>query len=287
MKKFIEKGLKCSEAKESESKEAFVSSLIPDMVNWYLNESYKKQDMVAGLFNQMAEEKFITTLKKAMKKEKGDEILESSPGLIIVLNDFLAATSGKLTEEQKEIVSKIINKGIKKSKAKITEKVEIPEEVAQELLVVIPVPEIVDRKFSIISIQKLTKKLYNVAKVMDTKLTTVKQIKKLFKQILGEDMLIDAAGAILLERKEISSKFSTHQTEVWNLLTLFALETIEDQNKEDVKESILAYGARRKKDEMKGRDSERRIKVTSIDDEEKYPKIVKAVRKLAESGKIK
>ena len=78
--------------------------------------------------------------------------------------------------------------------------------------------------------------------------------------------------------------FNENQTAVWNMLTDFALEVIENQDKEHIVELVEYYCSRRKSDAERNRDSARRISLNHVD-AEKYTKLAKRIAKFTKDGK--
>ena len=88
----------------------------------------------------------------------------------------------------------------------------------------------------------------------------------------------------MVEKKEFVKNFTEKQTALWNLMTKFALDTIESQDKEHIVELLKYYCEIRKKAANNNRDGARRIQLAEIDVEE-YPRIAKGIKNLRKNSK--
>ena len=104
------------------------------------------------------------------------------------------------------------------------------------------------------------KKLYMMAKDVDDIIINSSQIDKLFKAIFGKEFLDVISIYILLERKPVIADFNESQIKIFNKFSVFALETIEKQEKKHIKELIKLYIDTRSRDAENNRDSARRLK---------------------------
>jgi hypothetical protein len=179
-----------------------------------------------------------------------------------------------------------INKILKKRIKKVSKKLDLEKDIVKELLVIVPDKEAIsDERFVGIYSQKITRKLYALAKDIDLGLDETKQVKKLFKELFDENLIEAIAANILLERKENIKNFNDKQTAVWNLMTSFALETIEALKKKDIRELLEYYIGRRQKDAEKGRDFARRVQLSQVSED--YEKILSVVEDMSEKEKFK
>lgn len=259
-----------------------------DVVNYFIKRSHnrKAQETLSKLYTIMASEKFPKALKLIIKKAKKNDKIHLDAGFAVIINGFLEENARtKLTEDSEvlDMYYEVIDSLLLKKSTKIAKKCDMDPKVVEELLLIAPSKDYIsDDKFVGIYSQKMLRKLYILAQNSDENvLSDVKQIKKLFKAIFGENLLDLIAINILLEKKEFLKNYNEKQVYVWNRMTDFALETIEKQSKDDIKGAIKYYVDRRISDEKKQRDSARRINLQSIASDT-YPKIAKVVSKLPE-----
>lgn len=265
----------------------FLSEQIPSLVNFYIKKGHREQEKVEFLFEKMKDERFLKTLKKVMKLAKESES-EVDLGLATVITDFLEKKGKDLDQDMVADYVEITDKILKKRIKKLNKKLGLDKDVIKELLVIVPDKEyITDGKYVGIYVSRMLRKLYILATKTDLGFEKPKQIKKLFMALFEEDLITNIAVNVLLERKDVMKQFNEKQLALWNLLTEFALSTIEDiGEKEAIKEVIGYYVSRRMKDAEKNHDAARRIQLSQVDEEE-YPKIAKIVKKLSEKDKFK
>lgn len=255
-----------------------------DLIDFYVKHGFKMKnaDTINELYNKMLNPKFAKAIKKIAKSEGG---LDS--GFIIIINGFIEKNhkNEAMTEELLTDYTKVINKVLKSSIKKISESVGIDKDVAKELLVIVPNKDyITSERATGFYCQKMLRKLYIIAAEKDLGLTKTKKVKELFQKLFGKKLLDLVAINMLLEKKEYMKGFNENQTAVWNMITDFALEYINDQDKDHITELVEYYCDRRKNDSERNRDSARRISLNHID-EERYPVLAKRIKKFAKDGK--
>jgi hypothetical protein len=130
----------------------------------------------------------------------------------------------------------------------------------------------------------MLRKIYILTGEKELNLDSTKKIRGLFQKLFGKKLIDVVAVNVLLEKKEYMKNFNENQTAVWNMLTDFALDVIEKQDKEHIVELVEYYCNRRKSDSERNRDSARRISLNNID-VEKYPKTAKRIAKFTKNGK--
>jgi hypothetical protein len=260
-----------------------LSDSIPGIVTYYIKKGHRDQDAVNELFDKMEDEKLAKTLLKVLKEDDAENI---DLGLATVVADFLERRHDKIGEEIVTMYDDAINKILKKRIKKVSKKLDLEKDIVKELLVIVPDKEAIsDERFVGIYSQKITRKLYALAKDIDLGLDETKQVKKLFKELFDENLIEAIAANILLERKENIKNFNDKQTAVWNLMTSFALETIEALKKKDIRELLEYYIGRRQKDAEKGRDFARRVQLSQVSED--YEKILSVVEDMSEKEKFK
>lgn len=255
---------------------------IPSIVEFYIKKGHREQEEVNKLFDRMESKMFAKTLLRILKTADETPV---ELGMATVITDFLEKRKKNLEEELIELYTKAVDKILKKRIKKLHKKLGLDKDLLKELLVVVADKDAIsDERFVGIYVQRMTRKLYVIARENELELNDTKSIKKLFKSLFNKELLNSIAVNILLERKEMVHNFNENQLAIWNALTNFALDTIENNKKKEIKELIEYYVVRRAKDAQKGRDSARRIQFAQISEEE-YPKIYTVYEQLAEKEK--
>jgi len=257
---------------------------IPAMVSFYIKRGHADQDTVNKLFDKMEDPKFPKTLLRILKTQDETPV---ELGMAVVIADFLERRHAKVDEETLGMYDESVTKILKPRMKKLSKKLGLEKDILKELLVVVPDTDVMsDKKFIGIYVMKMLRRLYILAKDTDLGLEDVKTVKKLFKALFGDDQIDNIAINVLLERKEGMKNFGDRQLAVWNLMTSFALETLEDHKKKEIKEMLEHYIGRRAKDAEKGRDFARRVQLSQVA-EDNYPKLAAAVEDLCEKDKNK
>lgn len=251
----------------------------------FIKRGHQDRDSINKLFERMADKKFAKSLAKIAKTQKETPV---PVGMAAVISAFLERKHKEVDEEIVEIYTSIIDKILKKRVKKLSDKLDLSPELLKDLLVVVPEKNLISSKnFVGVYVQKMLRKLYILSKGDDDlKLDSTKTIRKLFKEIFDEDLIEMIAINILLEKKEIIRNFSDKQLEMWNVLTTFALDVLEDNKKSAIEEKLEYYIKRRSKDFENNRDSARRIQLSQMADDA-YPKISKIVDKLSDKDRNK
>jgi len=261
---------------------ALLYDYLPELVQFYVKKGHNRVDEVNQLFDRMQNRKFAKTLLRILKTP------EHSPvdlALATLIYDFMERRHQNLDEELMGLYTEAVDKILKKRVKKLSKKLGLSKDLLKELLVVVAEPDAIsDPKFVGIYVHRMLRKLYALAKDNDLGLENVKSVRKLFKALFGEELLNHIAVNVLLERKEHLRNYNENQQAVWNLLTDFALETLEENKKSEIRELLEMYVQRRAKDAEKQRDAARRIQFASISEED-YPKIYAAYEKLSKKEK--
>lgn len=263
------------------------------IIGFYIKKSFsvKFKKQTDALFERMRHEKFAKAIGKILKRAKKDEGIVLDPGFAVVINGFIEYNQKaevKADDATIEAYYEIIDKLLRKQAKKLAKDLDLDESVIKEVLVIAPNKDYISsEKYVGLYSQKMLRKLYVLAGQEGTELglATTKQVKKLFTKIFGKNLLDVIAVHILLEKKEYIAKYSEPQIAVWNLFTRFALETIEAQEKDHIKELIKYFTSRRRSDENRQNDAARRISLIGLPEEE-YPRICKIVNKIKDE-KIK
>jgi hypothetical protein len=271
---------------DKEQRMAVLRGYLDDIVSFYIEEGHRKKnaEVISELFDRMASPKFVKTLQKLLKDKENPPRVDLA--LAMVINTLVEWRYDNLDAKVVDAYRDIIDKLLKKRVKKVAEKTGLSEDLIKELLVVVTHPQVVvDDRYIGVHVRNVLRKLYAIAKENDIGLDSAKSIRKLFKQLFGEDALNYVAIAILLERKDTHRNFNERQLNVWNRMTEFALDTLEKCKKGEIEDLLIdRYVNIRIKEDSKGNDGARRIQFSSIS-EENYPKIRKVTNKLSEKEK--
>lgn len=257
-----------------------------EIVDFVIKDAHKQKfaELANELYIKLTNKKVAKALKKISKSEEGLDC-----GFAVVIANMFEKVHGmqdvEIEPEVNEIYIGIIDKVLKSRIKDVNKKLELDPEVIKELLIITPdVGYISSPKFVSFYSQKMLRKLYMLANDKDINITEAKQVKKLFGKLFGKDLLDVIAIHILLEKKEFMKNFKANQTALWNVMTTFALETIEKQDKEHIVELLEYYCELRKKNAQNNRDGARRIQLAEINVEE-YPRIAKGIKYIKKNGK--
>lgn len=264
-----------NEFKLKKNKEQLVPILadyLVDIEDYYFKKGHKDRETVEKLFEKMNNKKFVKCLKVLQKEEILDE------GVPVIITNFIERKGSELDEELVNDYIKVVNKILKEKVKKLSEKLDIEKDIVKDILVVVPGDDYIEDRIVGIYVGRVCRKLYILAK-NDLNLN-IKQIKKMFKFLFKEELIYDVAVQILLEKKEYMKNFDEKQIAIWNTLTDFALKTLNNLNKDELREKIVRYCKRRSNDE---RDVARRVSLSQID-KDSYPTLYKVVNKLKEKN---
>ena len=253
-----------------------------DIIEFYIKKNHlqKVAPVIDELFAVLAIKKVAKAFKAVCKTEDADM------GLAVVFNAFLVKSAADLEDEVVDIYIECINKLLKKKIKKIEKKTGLSFECARDLLAIAPGKQYISNEnFIGLYVTRMLTRLYNEAKAQKDILADTKAIKDLFKIIFGKELLDVVAVNILLQKKEYMNGLTEDQLTVWNNLTVFALETIEGEEKKHVVELVEYYIERRVKDDKKQRDAARRIALTSVQEDD-YKRLAKVVAKMAKDQKV-
>lgn len=236
-------------------------------------------EAINELFDKMSNEKFVKALNKIRKSEKDG--VELNIALVVVIAGFIEKRhkDPNMPEELIEKYTTLINKMLKNRVKDVNKKLGLDESLIADLLVIVPERSfITNEKIVGVYSQKMLRKMYILSQDKDLGVNDVETVTKIFKKIIGKNLLDLIAINVLLEKREFLKNLNEKQQAVWNLMTQFALETIESQDKKHITELVTEYVRRRKNDAKREKDGARRISLTTVDAEQ-YPKLAKAISK--------
>lgn len=268
----------------------YLQDMLPDVVDFLIryghinNEEVKqvKNDCFAKIIN----EDFIKYLGKRIKKDEDyAKYLKMFP--IIVREIGMAAEQENqkaLAQNPKAAVYDMsdlyaISKKLMKKQMKKMMGIGISEEMAFDLLSLIPSPKAMQYS-PVYRIRNLFNSLYEWSK---SKAVPFKDIMNI---IVKEEQYTNFIVFALLEKREVLSNMSDAQKNLYTDITTWCVETMEAMNPHDITEIINAYIKARKRDESNGKDCARRYNLSVLTAED-YPHINAVIsRMVAENGDI-
>lgn len=259
---------------------AFVIDLLPESIVFVIRYGHFESNAEAkeAIYSKITDPKFIKTLTKYIKDGNEVENLDLLPNVIAnIINDAMRhqAEQKRLGEEVEfdlsdlTALSKLI---LKKRIKKLKSKAKIDEDLAFDLLSVIPAAKILDRS-PYHHIRLMFTTIYEHGKTKDI------DFGKVIKFLIKDKYIPGLVTFALLERKDKVSSFTDKQRALYNEITEFCFNTMEDMDKETIRMILNQYIQARQRDENQGRDSNRRYYISSLPSSD-YPKIMKAVNKL-------
>lgn len=254
----------------------FIGDQINDFTKDYITNMTRNKVIAEKYQDFFANKKVAKTLTKVINMGE----YKISPLLAVLLTDTLKNKGQEIDEDVVSIYLEIISDMFSKRAKKISKKTDIDRTTIINLLMEYPIPGDDASKCNYTLINRLIKKMYLLDGI-EEKLTP-DNIHILFNSIMGKD-IYRLVFNILLERKQNAEQLNEKQIEIWNKLTTFALETLNDLGKKsEIAEAISElYIHKRKKDAKRNNDFERRLHLFELS-EDRYPKIVKACNLLIE-----
>lgn len=263
---------------------------LPDTIDWLLRNKHKPQEKVQEIKNMCYAKfggadgpEFNKYILKMIDKYGVDDIpnLEYLP---IILSELIkeilryneqqeamgedsAKDIVKSPDDLYELMNTILKKRLKKA-----EKKGIPSAAAFDLLTVMPVKDAT--KYSA---------FFRVKGVFDIMYLHAAQDSIPFE--LTVKFLFDKTdykyviGYALQERKDKYKTFNETQKKLFNDITSWCFNELEDMDKDDIRKILNDYIRVRKRDASQGKDSNRRYYISSLPDKD-YPSIMKVVSEL-------
>ena len=235
----------------------------------------------------MATEKFAKALTKIIKSDE----LNLDPWFAVIISGFITychhlSEENKVDEDIVDAYRVVITKLLKKDVKKVLKKYDVAEDEVYNMLIELPSVEHIDEpKFVIPFAQRIFRQIYAKAREEGTTFDS-KTLRKVVRDVYGKEYVEYFSLAALLEKKDNIKQFNEKQLSAWSMVTDFALDYIEKQKKDDIKDIVLKYAERRKSDAKreKGVVTARRLEFSSINTED-YPKLRSVTDKLKDSKK--
>lgn len=241
---------------------------------WHINNSFRERKLREELCDVLHDKKILKSIARVIKESNGDDT--GFPAIFaVVLRDVIDTQRRKLgSDELLDAYEILIYKILKRESDELSKATGISKELSYELLTVLPSPEIINRKQIIgIYVGRINRKLYIAEDHQFDQIKRIKTIRQIYKYLFGNlEDVGEISLSILLERRPSNDNAKTN---VYSLLTVFALDSLENTDKTELRELIQRYGERRKRE----REGQRRIILSEIEKDD-YPRITKAVNKV-------
>lgn len=179
-----------------------------------------------------------------------------------------------------DIVSLIRMINRKKLK-KLVQKDGIDEDVAFDALCVIPHPSVVRGPGHMFRLKQLFMVLYEHAKKEGA---APIDFDKLIARLVDKESYRKVIAFALLERKDRYVNYTEAQKELYNKITVWCVNTLEEMDNDDIYQILNQYVSTRKADKAKGQDSARRYFLSSLPESD-YPSIHKIMERMKVSDK--
>lgn len=280
---------------KKQMKNDYYENLICDIgtvINWILRNGHIQnpeiQDIKSKCYAKFAGEEgpeFIKYLTKSVKNYGYDiENIEYLPIIlhemirdILKYNEHVNEEEGQRPmdppDDLYELSELILKKRIKKAKKK-----GIPDDLAFDLLGIMPVPKAA--KYSAyFRVRGIFDLLYlYAAKTPDL------MFDKIIEFLFDEEDYKFVIGYALQERKEKYKTFTETQKKLFNDISTWVFTALEDMQKDEIEDILRNYIRVRKRDAKQGKDSNRRYYISSLP-ESIYPRIYKVVSKIKDGNK--
>ena len=266
----------------------------------FMLEKSKDNALRERAVKMIASKKFAKCLKKVVKKREFDISLNLVTVLSSLLSDLkFGEEEGNYDTEVKDCFFYIIETMVEKKVKKISRKTDIPSPVIINLVLECPESlesDDVSTGRMHFFINKLIKKFYMIPSIkLETEddkekldYTDIDKWTKVVKLIIGGNRLKNFAIDVLLEPNKRMESLTSEQAPVYNLLTDMALNILNDMKSKEAGEMIEKCYIKQRiyADSKEYKDTKRRLSLLMVD-EEKYPKLAKAVKELAKNEKNK
>lgn len=268
---------------KKEAKKDYFAALMekfPSAMYWMLREGYKQDELskklAQGIMDKFRDPWFCERLLKKIKK--GEEY-RNQQYLPIYLREIIRTSSVENEKHRAagdaseiipldtyyELISVILEKKVRKMV-----KAGIDEQVAFNLRCVIPCDEILNfsSNFRIYSFFDV---LYDAAKEKEI------PFDKIMKTMIPEDAWNKFILYALLERKEKYGSLDDKQKKFYMDVTNWVFSTMEDMDRSDIDDILGWYIDARRRDEKRGKDSNRRYSLSTLGENE-YAHIVASIK---------
>lgn len=291
LKKHKKKYGDCFDTKKELKRDYFDSlvSLLPDVIDWLLRNKYKPQDKIQDTkdkcYAKFAGENGVDFNKHILKiiDKYGIEDIPNIEFLPIILSEIIkeilkyneaqeagdAETSDVVQgpDDLYELMNTILKKRLKKA-----EKKGLPSALAFDALTVMPVKEAAQYS-AFFRVKGLFDIMYAYAA------QDVVPFGLLMKFLFDKADYKYVIGYALQERKDKYKTFNETQKKLFNDITSWCFNELEEMDRDDVRKVLTDYIKVRKRDAANGKDGNRRYYISSLPNTD-YPTIMKVVAEL-------
>ena len=280
---------------KKEKKEAWyydILDILPYMISFDLKYGHRPEavDSREALYLVLTDKYFVKQLTKNIKNEevsfKNIELLPLIIGDLVKKTQLQEIEENKANDSDKKVTYDMsdlvkLSKLILKGKLKKFTKNEIDENLAFDILSVIPDNKILSPEYDNNSYhaKEFFNVLYKYAK--DNTVDFDKIMKLMFKHQDSTEVK-HLFVLSLLEKKEMFVKYNDKQKELYNKITNYIFNTIEKYDSADIMSVIKTYSEARDKDKERGIDTNRRYYLYQLPQVD-YPNIIKCIDKLVKS----
>jgi len=286
--KFVKKNKKYYGKKEA--RQMFLSDLeyeLPGTIMFLLMQGYVNKPDIKELkdkaMKNLASSSFIAYLTEEIKEGADIENIEYLPIIIKEMLEQLNREIQKLKAANPDAVINydgsdlvLLSRTILKKKMKKMKKKGIDERLAFDVLSIIPNKKVMDlygssRNYRLKSLMFC---MYAHAKTKEI------PFQKIIDIILGEEYYPAIISFSLLERKEKFGNLDENQKKFYIQLTQWCFDTLEKElSKGEIRNVLTAYVNQRRRDELNGRDGNRRYVLSTLSETD-YPKIKKIINEM-------
>ena len=286
---------------DKNSKGGSVIGIVEAASQKYIDSKINTVNDLEVFGQKLSNPKFAEKLGDALKvMEKNGSLDKDGPIIGAMMFELMLNNRNKIKGELEDTYIEMIDDLLKPRVSELADKMKKrhrpSKTILREIAIVLPTDDIIDvdkNLFSVVAM--INEKLYAQAdewfkKGKDEDLSeevsfTTKGIYKLFDALYGEENLTKVAIGCLLEKRDKCNKISNKSgKELWNTITTFALETLNEV--EDIRELDRLLGSYTYTRYLEFEtDSGRRVILRDVDDEE-YSQLAKAIRKLSKDERI-
>lgn len=259
---------------------------LPGAIIYLILQGYVRKDEIQDLknriFKNLINKKFVKFLTKEIENDEYIENIEYLPILIKeileVINktnkEMLAEDPNAKTIESDDIVN--LSRVIMKKKIKKLTKKGVDANVAFDVLSIVPTKKVMElyRSSKVFRIKSLFDCLYEHSK------TKTIPFAEIISVVLGRDYYPAIIAFALLERKEHFGTLNESQKAFYLQVSTWCFDTLEKElNKEEIVGVLETYISTRKRDEINGKDGNRRYALNTLSEDD-YPKLKKIINEM-------
>lgn len=272
-----------------EMKESFYSMLLtylPEVIDWTVFYSHIDEPNVKetkdGIFAKLNDADFIKVISSEIKHGNKIKNIKLLPIILKDMLDKIAAVNAERVAQDPEAtvfstedIVKLSKLTMKKNMKKLTKKAGISEDMAFDILSVLPTEEVLNAhgRKHIYRYHIFFNTLYEIAK------TKAVPFGKIMDALISEDNYLLFSMFSLLERKDKFTRLTESQKVLWSDISDWSINVLEGATKSEIKQFIKNYVESRKRDEQKGRDGLRRFQLSALSESD-YPHIAAVISKM-------